>query len=81
MRRIWIACLCLAHGNALVHDVANRARFLTHSELGIARLFPLCVYLCVDSPLLREEIIRILLCLCTINQIFTAPMQTHVPSS
>ena len=57
--------LCLAHGNALVHDIANRARFLSHSEFGFARLLPLCVYLCINGPLLRKQIIRVLLCLRT----------------
>src|SRR5260221_6170366 len=55
--------LCLAHGDALVHDIANRARFLSHSEFGFARLFPLCVNLCINGPLLRKQIIRVLLCL------------------
>lgn len=57
--------LRLAHGDALVHDIANRARFLSHSEFGFARLFSLCVYLCINDPLLRKQIIRILLCLQT----------------
>jgi hypothetical protein len=55
--------LCLAHGDALVHDVANRASFLSHSEFGFARIFPLCVYLCINGFLLRKQIIRVLLCL------------------
>jgi hypothetical protein len=36
---------------------------LAHSEFGIARLFPLCVHLCVNGLLLRKEAIRVLLCL------------------
>jgi len=74
--------LCLAHGDAFVHDIANRARFLSHSEFGVARLFPLRVYLCINSPLLRKKVIRVLLCLKTGQSNFHfAQSQVHMPSS
>ena len=75
--------LCLAHGDALVHDVANRARFLSHSEFGFARLFPLCVYLRINGLLLRKQIVRVLLCLQNESiKIFALPQnQVPIPSS
>jgi len=74
--------LCLAHGDAHVHDIANRARFLSHSEFGFARLFPLCVYLRIDGLLLREQVIRVLLCLRTSQPNFHfTQSQVNMPSS
>ena len=55
------AYLCLTHGNIFIHDVTDRARLLAQCSLGITRLFPLRVYLRIDTLFLRKEVVRILL--------------------
>jgi hypothetical protein len=56
-----VAYLRLAHGNIFIHNVTDRARLLAQCNFGITRLFPLRVYLRIDTLLFCKEVVRVLL--------------------
>ena len=49
--------------NGLANDVSCSGGFYTHCSLMLSCLFALCLDLCIDLPLLRDEIICVFLCL------------------
>jgi len=55
--------LGVADRDCLANDVACGGGDYTHCSLMLPGLFTLCLDLCIDLPLLRDEIICVFLCL------------------
>jgi len=53
--------LCVADWDSLANDVARSGGYRTHCNLMLSCLFTLCLDLCIDLLLLRDEIICVFL--------------------
>lgn len=64
--RVWrgrMTHLGAADRDILADDISCSGGLCTHRSFMFFGLFPLCFYLCVDLPFLRNEIICVFICL------------------